>query len=70
MSRLGYCKYISSSHLYWSDTLAIPVFVLDIEDEAELMPNMELNFPLFFVGACKPSCDNLSPACKVSLYSP
>ena len=61
MSRLGCCKYISSSRFNWSDTLAVPVLVLEIEDETELVPNMELNFSLFFVGACKPSCDNLSP---------
>ena len=58
MSRLGYCKYISSSCLNWSDTVAVPAFVPNVEDEAEPMPNIELNLPFFFVGACKLSCES------------
>ena len=37
MPRIGYCKYTSSSHLNWSVTLAVIVFVPDVEDEAEYL---------------------------------
>ena len=66
MSRLGYCKYISNSCLNWSDAPAVPAFVLDVEDEAKPLPNIELSFPFFFGGGYKPSCDDLSLSFRTS----
>ena len=54
MSRLGYCKYMSSSHLNWSDTLAVPAFLPNVKDEAEPEPNIKLNFPFSLVPVSYP----------------
>ena len=68
ISKLGYCKYISNSHLNWLDTLVVPVFML-VEDGGEAVPNIELSFPFILGDGYKPSCDDLSPACETSFWS-
>jgi len=61
ISRLGYCKYISTSHLIQSNILTSCVLSLD-----ELVPNIALNFPFFLGAADGSSSGNHSIVLDVS----
>lgn len=67
ISRLGYCKYISTPRLTRSDILTSCVLALDGLDE--LVPNTALNFPFFLGGADELSSGSCSTALALSVSS-